>query len=91
MSPDETPMAEHERPKKVVPKKRKREPEQDVPLTKEEFVAQMKQLTERARAAGLSPLQTLVETYAGRGRAILAGVLSALENADEKPKRKRRK
>ncbi len=70
--PDEKPTAENE--------------VQDAPLTKEEFSAQMQRLTERAKAAGLNPLQTLAQTYAKRGMCIIEGLLASLEN--EAPKKK---
>ena len=82
---DEKPLiAENEAPKEV---EQAIEPAQDAPLTKEEFSAQMQRLAKRARAAGLSPLQVMAQTYAKRGMAILDGLLGALENADS-PKKK---
>ena len=59
----------------------------DAPLTKEELAAQMQRLTERARAAGLNPLKTLIQTYTRQGRAILEGFLDSLES-DDSPKKK---
>ena len=77
MSPDEErPIVENEVPKA------------DVPLTKEEFAAQMQQLTERARAAGLNPLRAMFQTYARQGRATLEGILASLES-DDSPKKKK--
>ncbi len=70
-----------------VPKKNE-DPAQDVPLTKEEFAAQMQRLTERARAAGLNPIQTMARTYANLGMAMLNGILASLENADSSKKKK---
>ena len=35
------------------------EPEQEAPLTKEEFTVQLRRLTERARAAGLHPVHAM--------------------------------
>lgn len=61
---------------------------QDGPLTKEMFSAQMQRLTERARAAGLHPIQTLAHTYAKRFVAIIEGLLTALENEDISKKKK---
>lgn len=79
MSPDEKrPIAESEAPK-----------EQDAPLTQEMFAAQMQRLTERARAAGLSPIQTMLQTYAERGRTIIEGMLGAFENEDSSKKKEK--
>ena len=64
------------------------EPTQDAPLTKEIFSAYLQRLIERARAAGLSPLQVLAQTYAKRGMALLDGLLGALDNADNSKKKK---
>lgn len=76
MLPDEKPhIAEKEAPE-----------EQDAPITKEEFRAQMQRITERAKAAGLNPVQMMIQTYADQGRAIGRGMLgvflASLENAD---------
>ena len=60
---------------------------QEAPLTKEEFAAQMQRLTERARAAGLNPIQTMVKTYANLGMAMLNGILSSLESDDSSKKK----
>jgi len=61
--------------------------EQDAPLSKEVFVAQVQQLVERARAAGLHPLQAMAKTYVKQGMSIIEGLLSSLENANS-PKKK---
>lgn len=83
MSPDEKrPIAENEAPKEV-----EQVSEQDTPLTQEEFEAQMQRLTERAKAAGLNPIQTMLHSYASRGRAIINSLLGALENADSAKKK----
>ena len=79
MSQDEQPpIVENETPKEVG---------QDTPLTQEEFEAQMQRLTERAKAAGLNPIQTMLHSYASRGRAIINSLLGALENADSAKKK----
>ncbi len=65
------------------------EPAQDAPLTKETFAAQWQQLIERARAAGLNPIQMLVKAYAKRGEAILGSLLAALEDEDSSKGRKK--
>ena len=83
-SDDKPPIAENETPKEV---EQVIEPAQDAHLTKETSSAQMQRLTERARAAGLSPLQVMAQTYAKRGLAILDGLLGALENANSSKKK----
>lgn len=81
MSPDEEhPIAENEAPK---------EDEMNGPLTKEQFFEQMRQLTERARAAGLNPVQTMARTYIKHGMAIIEGLLASLENVDTTKKTKK--
>ena len=81
MSPDEKhPIAEKEAPKDA---------EEETPLTKEEFSAEMDRLAERARAAGLNPIRAMVQTYASQGRAILQGLLAGLENADNAKKKEK--
>ena len=85
MSPEKKhPMAENEVPKKVesVPD------EQAAPLTKEEFAAQMAQLTERARAAGLRPLQVMAQSYARQGMTLLDKLLEGLAPDAASPKKK---
>ena len=52
--------------------------------TREELAAKFEQLAARARAAGLSPLQTMAQTYVKRGMAMLDSILSALEEAPNK-------
>ena len=67
------------------------EPEQDAPLTKEEFTAQLQRLTERAKAAGLHPIRTMAHTYAKQGmsigRGILAAIMDGLEGDDGSKKK----
>ena len=55
-----------------------------LPETREELAAKFEQLAARARAAGMSPLQTMAQTYVKRGMAVLDGILSALEEAPNK-------
>ena len=89
MSPDEKrPIAENEAPQVS---EQAIEPAQDNPMTTEIFKAQLHQLTERARAAGLSPIRVLIQTYAKRGEALVNIVLAGLENADEPKKKRKRK
>ena len=57
-----------------------------LPETREELAAKFEQLAARARAAGISPLQALLKTYAQRGMAVLEGLLSSLESADTEKK-----
>lgn len=80
MPPDEKPpIAENDVPK---------EAEHDAPLTKEEFAEQMQRLAERARAAGLNPIQTMARTYIKHGMTIIEGLLESLENVDGSKKKK---
>ena len=92
MPPDETPpIAEEEAPKEQdVPKEQDapKEEEQDMLLTKEMFVTQIHRLTERARAAGLSPLKMMAKAYLKQGTAIFEGLLSSLENETPTKKKK---
>ena len=88
MPPDKkTPIAKNEAPK--AESSRNGEVEQDAPLTKEAFFAQMQRLTERARAAGLKPLHAMAQTYARRGMAILDGLLASLENDGSSKKKEK--
>lgn len=86
---EDRPIAEH-----TVPKEAERASEQasesaqDAPLTKEQFAAQMQLLTDRARAAGLNPLHTLVQTYAKQGMTLLESLLVALEEKADDSKKK---
>ena len=68
---------------------------QDAPLTQEEYDAQMLSLNERARAAGLNPMQALAHTYVRQGAAtVRQGVakiedfLMSLEGNDNSKKKK---
>ncbi len=82
--------AESEAPKEVeqAPGQAIEPAQEDAPLTKEQFAAQMQQLIERARAAGLNPIHTMAKTYVERGRAVLEGLLASLENEDISKKKK---
>ena len=60
---------------------------EDAPLTKEMFSANLQQLIERARAAGLNPIQTMAKTYVKQGMAILEGLLASLESDDNSKKK----
>ena len=80
--------AEDEAPKKVEEVSGQAiEPVQDAPLTKEEFAAQMQQLTERAKAAGLNPIHTMAQTYVKQGMAIVEGLLASLEHETSSKKK----
>ena len=77
------------------PIEEKQAPKEDAPLTQEQYDAQMQQLAERARAAGLNPLQALAHTYVRQGAATvrqgvarLEDFLTSLENKEEKPRKK---
>jgi hypothetical protein len=56
-------------------------------MTQDQFSAQMAQLTERAREAGLRPLQAMFMAYAKMGATMLDKMLEGLEPVD-KPKGK---
>lgn len=76
MQPAETP------PKKT----RTRKAKQDAPLTQEELEAQVQELSERAKADGLSLLKTLLKSYAQRGLAVLDSLDDSVKT--KTPKRK---
>ena len=57
------------------------------PMTQEQFSAHMTELTERARAAGLRPVQAMLATYVKLGMTMLDKVLEGLEPVDS-PKKK---
>lgn len=65
-----------------------KEIEQDALPTKAEVIAQMQQLTERAREAWLNPIKALAQTYVKQGRVILEGILDSLENDKGSKKKK---
>jgi len=56
-------------------------------MTQEEFAAQMAQLTERARAAGLRPIQAMFATYVKQGMNVLDKILEGLEPVDSSKKK----
>lgn len=56
------------------------------PLTREELTKKMEELSVRARAAGMSPLQTMIATYAKRGMTMIEVFLSALEDGSSTKK-----
>jgi hypothetical protein len=78
-------LVENEAPKEQVPGQAI-EP-QEAPLTKEMFSAQMQRLTERAKAAGLNPIQTLAKTYVKQGMVIIEALLASLEEDRSKKKK----
>ena len=53
---------------------------QDAPLTQEEYDAQMLSLNERARAAGLNPMQALAHTYVRQGAATVRQGVAKIED-----------
>lgn len=63
--------------------------EKEEPPTKEEIADQFQQLSERAKAAGLSPLQMMIQAYAEQGRAVVEGLLGAYENAGSTKKKEK--
>ena len=90
-------MIDERRPSKMPPDKKRpidedeapKEVEQDGPLTKEAFSAEMGRLAERARAAGLNPIRAMAQTYARQGLAVVEGLLVALENKDNAKKKEK--
>ena len=56
------------------------------PITHEELTAKLEQLSARARAAGISPLQQMISSYARRGMTIIDTFLSALEDGSSTKK-----
>ena len=86
-------MAENEVPKKAeeIPEQtavltpgQTPEEAQDAPLTREELATKLQQLSERARAAGMSPLQAMAGAYLKRGLAVIDGLLGAFEEDSAK-------
>lgn len=73
-------MAENEVPAAPVPPIK-----EEAPLTAREFSASLEQLTARAKASGLRPIQILAATYAKQGMAMLDGLLSSLDETAPKP------
>ena len=53
-------------------------------IDRDELATKLDELVTRARAAGISPLQALMKSYAKRGMAVIEGLLSALEEAPNK-------
>ncbi len=60
----------------------------DDPLTQEEYATQIQRLTERARAAGLKPVQIMTRTYAKLVMDGLESLVASLEG-DSSPKKKK--
>ena len=83
MSDEKPPIAENEAPKEV-----EIEPAQDASLTKEQFEAQIQQLAERARVAGLNPIRAMAQTYIRQGMAMVEGLLASLESNDSSKEKK---
>jgi hypothetical protein len=57
------------------------------PMTQEQFSAQLTQLTERAREAGLRPVHAMLATYLKLGTTMLDKLLEGLDTVDS-PKKK---
>jgi hypothetical protein len=55
----------------------------DLPMTKDEFTASLDQLVERARSAGIRPLQIMAATYVKQGMSMIDGLLGAFETRTE--------
>ena len=55
-------------------------------MTQEEFAVQMAQLTDRARAAGLRPIQAMLAAYVKQGMNVLDKLLEGLEPANSSKK-----
>jgi len=75
-------MTENEEPKKTeqaIQQVSEQTSEPVALMTKEQFAAQMTQLTERARAAGLRPIQAMLTTYVRQGMTMLDKLLEGLE------------
>ncbi len=91
MTDNETPPVEPPKAPKR-PRSAPRKPK-DAPLTQEDFEAQMQRLSERAKEAGLSPLRTLVQSYAKQGMRMVESMMDALDTPDtaKKPAPKKRK
>ena len=53
-------------------------------IDRAELATKLDELVARARAAGISPLQALMQSYAKRGMAVIEGLLSALEEVPKK-------
>jgi hypothetical protein len=83
-------MSENEEPKKIeqaIGQVSEQTSPPAPPMTQEQFSAQMAQLTERARAAGLRPVHAMLATYVKLGMTMLDKVLEGLEPVDS-PKKK---
>ena len=86
MCPDEeTPRSHKRKPRpkpiaKVVEAEPVVEPVEVTPLAEEPFSVQVQRLSESAKTAWLHPLHTMAQAYIERGRAVIEGLLGALEN-----------
>jgi len=61
-------------------------PEQPAaPMSAEEFTVALDQLVQRAKAAGVRPLQVMVRSYLKQGVAVIDGVLGSLEGGPPTP------
>lgn len=54
---------------------------EDVPLTAEQFTAEIEQLFARARKSGLSPLQMVLATSIGQSRSVIDDFFGALSGS----------
>lgn len=71
----------------VAKKKARKATKKEAPMTQEQFTAEMHELTERARAAGLSPVKAMAQNYVRQGASVLESFLASMENANT-PKKK---
>ena len=75
-------MSENEEPKKI-----EQTSQPDALMTQEQFTAQLTQLTERAKAAGLRPIQAMLTSYIKQGMNMLDKMLEGLEPVDSSKKK----
>ena len=62
--------------------------EERQPLTSEQFSAGLTTLVTRAKTAGLRPIRMMATTYLAQGLSMIDGLLSALDESDQKKKKK---
>jgi len=57
-----------------------------VPLSPTEFVESLGELKDKAKAAGIRPIQKMVTSYISQGLAMVDGLLESLEGKNKKGK-----
>ena len=82
--PDTIVLPEEQRPMLPEEESPSKAPKTREEFAREELAAKFEKLATRARAAGISPLHAMAQTYVKRGMAVLDGILSALEEAPNK-------